>query len=104
VRELMEGLEDSQVERESEQVVWSYLQSPATLSDMAEFLPDTRYISRSVANTLQNFSASPKETFRPLRRKLRSPGSFHLLKEFGLKKNTIFVCVSGKITIFLGLP
>ncbi len=44
VRELMEGLEDSQVERESEQVVWSYLQSPATLSDMAEFLPDTRYV------------------------------------------------------------
>jgi hypothetical protein len=30
------------------------------------------------------------------------PQLFSLLKEFGLKKTTIFVCVSGTITIFLG--
>ena len=39
VRELMEGLGDT----ETEQLVWTYIQSPATLSDMAEFIPDTRY-------------------------------------------------------------
>jgi hypothetical protein len=39
------------------------------------------------------------KTFRPVQ---RSPSNFSFLKEFGLQKNTIFVCVSGKITIFLG--
>ncbi len=34
--------------------------------------------------------------------KFRSPSNFTFLKEFGPQKNIIFVCVSGKITIFLG--
>jgi hypothetical protein len=62
VRELMEGLEDStQVERESEQVVWSYLQSPATLSDMAEFLPDTRYVRHCCQLFAELFGRSKKK-------------------------------------------
>jgi hypothetical protein len=61
VRELMEGLEDSQVERESEQVVWSYLQSPATLSDMAEFLPDTRYVRQCCQLFAELFGRSKKK-------------------------------------------
>jgi hypothetical protein len=62
VRELMEGLEDStQVERESEQVVWSYLQSPATLSDMAEFLPDTRYVRQCCQLLAEFFGRSKKK-------------------------------------------
>jgi hypothetical protein len=54
---------------------------------------------RSVANSLQNFSASPvQRKIQPLRKKIRSSSKFHFLKEFGLKKNNIFVCVSGKIS------
>jgi hypothetical protein len=43
-----------------------------------------------------------RRKIRLLRKKIRSLSNFPFLKEFGLKKNTIFVCASGKITIFLG--
>jgi hypothetical protein len=52
VRELMEQLlleQKEQLEQlEAEQLVWTYIQSPATLSDMAEFIPDTRSIIHSI--------------------------------------------------------
>jgi hypothetical protein len=32
-----------------------------------------------------------------------SPSKFHFLKEFWLKKNNTFVCVNGKLILFLGL-
>jgi hypothetical protein len=37
---------------------------------------------------------------RPTRKKIWSPSKFQFLKEFGLKKNTFSVCVSGKISFF----
>jgi hypothetical protein len=43
-----------------------------------------------------------RRKIRLLRKKIRSPSNFPFLKEFGLKKDTIFVCLSGKISIFLG--
>ncbi len=45
-----------------------------------------------------------RRKIRPLRKKIRSPkfSLFAFLKELGLKKNTIFISVSGKIAIFLG--
>jgi hypothetical protein len=58
-------------------------------------------IPLSVANSLQNFSANPEEKLAAEEKKL-SFSNFSFLKEFGLKKNTIFVCVSEKITTFLG--
>jgi len=51
---------------------------------------------------LQNFSANPEEKFVRWGKKIRSLSYIPFLKEFGLKKTTIFVCVSGTITIFLG--
>jgi hypothetical protein len=44
VRELMDELllEEEQEQQDTEQLVWTYIQSPDTLSDMAEFIPDTR--------------------------------------------------------------
>jgi hypothetical protein len=48
----MEGL-DTTLDADSQQLVWTYLQSPATLSDMAEFLPDTRYISCTEGSHLE---------------------------------------------------
>jgi hypothetical protein len=47
------------------------------------------------------FSQSRRK-IRPLREKIWSPSNFPFLKEFGPKENTILVCVSRKITIFLG--
>jgi hypothetical protein len=47
------------------------------------------------------FSQSRRK-IRPLKKKFCPPGNFPFLKEFGLRKNTIFVCVSGQIKIFLG--
>jgi hypothetical protein len=47
-------------------------------------------------------------TFRPIQKKNSTaqeknsiPSNFPFLKEFCFKKNTVFVCVSGKITLFL---
>ncbi len=49
------------------------------------------------------------KTFRPIQKKnsateekIRSPSNFTFLMEIGPQKNIIFVCVSRKITIFLG--
>jgi hypothetical protein len=47
------------------------------------------------------FSQSRRK-IRLLKKKIGPPGNFPFLKEFGLRKNTIFVCVSGQIKIFLG--
>jgi hypothetical protein len=38
-----------------------------------------------------------RRKIQPLRKKIRSPGNFHFLKDYGLKQNTIFTCVSKKI-------
>jgi hypothetical protein len=47
------------------------------------------------------FSQSRRK-IRPLKKKFGPPGNFPFLKEFVLRKNTIFVRVSGQIKIFLG--
>jgi hypothetical protein len=53
------------------------------------------------ANSLQNFSADPEENLAAEEKNSASQyRNFSFLKEFGLKKNTIFICVSGKITKF----
>ena len=52
----------------------------------------------SVANSLQNFSASPEEKFGRLKEKMRSPVILTFWRNLG-PKNTIFVCVSGDISL-----
>ncbi len=54
-----------------------------------------------VANSKQNFSASLEENSAD-EEKILSPSNFHL--GIWAYENTIIVCVSGKIIIFLGLP
>ncbi len=46
----------------------------------------------SVANSLQNFSASSEENLA-VRNKTRSPSNFPFFKEFGLKKNSTYFCL-----------
>ncbi len=43
-----------------------------------------------------------RRKIRSTRKKIRPPVIFPFWRNFGLKENTIFVCVSGKVTIFLG--
>jgi hypothetical protein len=49
----------------------------------------------SVANSLQNFSASPEEKFGRLKEKMRSPSNFNFLNKFGPKKHYFCLCEWG---------
>jgi hypothetical protein len=55
-----------------------------------------------IAPVLAELFSQSRRKIRPLKIKFGPPGNFPFLKEFGLRKNTIFVCVSGQIKIFLG--
>ncbi len=56
----------------------------------------------AAANFAKLFGQSKK--FGAEEEKNWSLSNFHFSKEFGLKKNSVFVRVSGKIIIFLRLP
>jgi hypothetical protein len=67
--------------------------------------------ARGFSGNLEAVLPTPCRTFQPIQKKHltaegknSAPSSFPFLKEFGLKKNTSFVCVSGNNIIAWILP
>ncbi len=62
--------------------------------------PLTHLAAHQCCQLFAQLFGQSRRKIRPQRKKIRSPVNFPFWRNLG--KNTIFVCVSGKITIFLG--